>query len=75
MRTRARKTTYLVPDLNQEADAARIEADLLRLPYVERVMINLPKRQVTVTHRPDAAAAELVKEALIALGFAGVAKG
>ncbi|HLO03640.1 MAG TPA: cation transporter [Symbiobacteriaceae bacterium] len=75
MRTRARKTTYQVSGLNSDAAAARVEVALLALPYVVRVVVDLVGETVTVTHRPDQAAADLVKEALIALGFASVAKG
>lgn len=75
MRTRARKTTYRVSGLNADAAAARVEVALLALPYVDRVVIDSVRETVTVTHRPDQAAADLVKEALIALGFASVAKG
>lgn len=75
MRTRARKTTYRVSGLNSYAAAARVEATLLALPYVDRVSIDLVSKSVTVTHRPDQAAADLVQETLIALGFASVAKG
>lgn len=75
MRTRAHKTTYRVSGLNSGAAAARVEAALLALPYVDRVAIDLVRESVTVTHSPDQAAADLVKETLIALGFASVAKG
>lgn len=75
MRTRARKTTYRVSGLYTNVAAARVEASLHALPYVDRVAIDLVNGSVTVTHRPDQAAADLVKEALIALGFASVEKG
>lgn len=75
MRTRARKTTYRVSGLHTNVAAARVEARLLALPYVDRVTIDLADGSVTVTHKPDQAAEDLVKEALIALGFASVAKG
>jgi copper chaperone CopZ len=75
MRTRATKTTYLVEGLATQVEAERVEAALIALPFVDRVAIDLPRATVTVTHRPDQAAATLVKEALIALGYAKVAKG
>lgn len=75
MRTRAHKTTYQVSGLNSDAAAARVEVALLALPYVDRVVVDPARGRVTVTHRPDQAAADLVKEALITLGFASVAKG
>jgi copper chaperone CopZ len=75
MRTRARKTTYRVSGLNSDAAATRVEVALHALPYVDRVVIDPARETVTVTHRPDQAAADLVREALITLGFASVAKG
>lgn len=75
MRTRARKTTYLVAGLGTQEEAERVEAALVALPYVERVAIDISRETVTVTHRPDLAAADLVKEALLKLGYAKVAKG
>lgn len=75
MRTRARKTTYQVSGLNSDAAAARVEAALHVLPYVDRFVIDLVRESVTVTHRPDQTAADLVQRALIAAGFARVVKG
>lgn len=75
MRTRARKTIYVVDGFVTDSQAKPIETALMALPYVERVVADVSRGAVTVTHRPDLAAAELVKEAIIGLGYPKVVKG
>jgi hypothetical protein len=75
MRIQAWKTTYWVAGLQTQVAADRLEVALRALPYVSRVVTDPTRSTVTVTHRPDQTAADLVKAAILELGFVSVAKG